>query len=198
MSQQEPAPALWIKLVAGVFFILALVAGIALSRWLIAEPIGVDTKVPLAEKTTPPSAQLQLDALHPGFRHGRVDGAMVSMDDFAGEVVLVNFWAPWCAPCREEMPMLQQLSSELQGKSFTVVGIALDDVARVRDFVDQIGIDYPILVGGPDVLESNKRWGNPTGALPYSVLVDREGIVRWTFLGPLKAPELRAQIDPLL
>ena len=187
--------------------IIAVLAGVVVSRWLLLPHSSPSAG---AESTAAPAAgaesgtrQARLVTLEPGtrrppFRHGRTDGSIVTMADFDGQVVLVNFWAPWCEPCREEMPLLQQLAREWQNQGFVVVGIALDDVARVREFVAEYAIEYPILVGGPDVMETSRRWGNRAGVLPDSVLVDRAGVVRWTELGPLREADLRAQVTALL
>ena len=94
--------------------------------------------------------------------------------------------------------MLARLQSELQPQGFEVVGIALDDVAQAREFADGLGIDYPILVGSTDVMMVSQLYGNRSGVLPYSVLLDRDGIVRWTYLGELKEKALREEIDRLL
>jgi len=126
----------------------------------------------------------------PEFKLGSQSGEFVTADDFAGKTVLFNFWATWCGPCREEMPMLVELQSQYGDQGLQVVGIALDDVQKVRDFVQAFGISYPILVGEIDVMETNRNYGNITGVLPYSVLVDASGIIRWQYSGALQHDEL--------
>lgn len=134
----------------------------------------------------------------PDYTLGTAEGSRVSASDFDGRVVLVNFWATWCTPCREEMPMLMDLRRRHFEQGLEVVGIALDDVQRARDFAAELGIEYPILVGSTDVMATMRLYGNDSGVLPYSVLVDRDGIVRWTLLGALDAPKLRREIEALL
>ncbi len=126
----------------------------------------------------------------PSFRHGDLEGEWVSVEEFDGQVLLVNFWATWCAPCRREMPLLQETAEDRS--DLALVGIAIDEVPAVRDFVDELGITYPILVGAGDVMDTQRRWGNTAGALPYTVLVDQEGIIRWQHLGEVTAEELDA------
>ncbi|TVQ34576.1 MAG: TlpA family protein disulfide reductase [Wenzhouxiangella sp.] len=133
----------------------------------------------------------------PPFRHGSLDGTWVSADDFKDQLMLVNFWATWCAPCRREMPLLQDISLTHAGE-LTVIGIAIDDPGPVRDFVEELGISYPVLVGAADVLATQRAWGNSAGALPYTVLVDREGIIRWQHLGEVTADELAPILDQWL
>ena len=139
-----------------------------------------------------------LGSHRPDYTLGSSSGERISAADFDGQVVLVNFWATWCKPCREEMPMLVGLHHAYQDKPFQVLGIALDDVQQAREFAAELGVDYPILVGSTDVMGVVRLYGNLSGVLPYSVLVDREGIIRWTHLGELKDEELRRQIDALL
>ncbi len=125
----------------------------------------------------------------PPFRHASLDGQWVSADDFNGQTLLVNFWATWCAPCRREMPRLQAFS-ERHADQVSVVGIAIDDAGPVRDFIASLGIDYPILVGASDVLATQRAWGNAAGALPYTVLVDQDGMIRWQHLGEVTDKDL--------
>ena len=134
----------------------------------------------------------------PDYRLGSSDGSWVIAEEFDGVVVLVNFWATWCTPCRAEMPMLAELHRELAPLGFEVVGIALDDVEQARSFAAELGIDYPILVGSTDVMTAVALYGNRSGTLPYSVLLDRAGIIRWAYLGELEEDGLRREISRLL
>jgi peroxiredoxin len=84
------------------------------------------------------------------------------------------------------MPMLNELQAQYGTAGLQVIGIALDDVQSVRDFAAKLGISYPILVGATDVMETNRNYGNVTGMLPFSVLVDKEGIIRWQYAGELQ------------
>lgn len=126
----------------------------------------------------------------PDFELGNQSGELVTPDDFTGKTLLINFWATWCAPCREEMPMLVELQSQYGDAGLQVLGIALDEVEKVREFVQEFGISYPNLVGMMDVMETNSNYGNTSGALPYSVLVDADGIIRWQYSGALQHDEL--------
>lgn len=136
-----------------------------------------------------PESELALGQSHPGFNLPALDGERVDADRFAGRAMLVNFWATWCAPCRREMPALQA-ASRRHGESLAVVGIALDDPEKVASFVDELGIEYTILAGQDEVLDVQREWGNSAGAMPYSVLVDPDGIVRWRHYGEVTAEEL--------
>jgi thiol-disulfide isomerase/thioredoxin len=134
---------------------------------------------------------------HPGFRHGGLNGEWVDAKDFAGRVVLVNFWATWCAPCRREMPALNDINQQY-GDDVAVVGLAIDDLEAVRDFTAELEVSYPIAVGNADVMATQRAWGNSAGALPYTVLVDRTGVIRWQHLGEASAAQLEQVIQPWL
>ena len=133
----------------------------------------------------------------PDFTLSDINGMPVSASDFEGNVWLVNFWATWCAPCVEEMPMLSRLQQEYAGQGVKIVGIALDDENRASEFAASMAISYPILVGQADVVITGRQYGNNTGMLPFSVLVDTNGIIQWTHLGPLTREELEHQIQQL-
>jgi peroxiredoxin len=134
----------------------------------------------------------------PDFSLASTTGEFITAGDFDGQVLLINFWATWCAPCREEMPMLAQTREELNVHGFEVLGIALDDVQQARDFLDELGIRYPNAVGGADVMAAGVMYGNRAGLLPYSVLIDREGVVRWTSLGEIIEADLKERVKQLL
>ncbi len=134
---------------------------------------------------------------HPGFRHGGLDGSWVDAKDFEGQIMVVNFWATWCAPCRREMPVLDQMA-RAHGDELAIVGLAIDDLADVQAFIEELEVEYPIAVGNADVMATQRAWGNAAGALPYTVLVDREGIIRWQHLGEVSAEELNQVVEPWL
>lgn len=133
----------------------------------------------------------------PDFTLGDINGNPVSAADFDGKIVLFNFWATWCTPCVEEMPMLSGLQQNFANRGLQVVGIALDDPHKAGDFAAQLGIAYPILVGTTDAILVGRRFGNRAGMLPYSVLVDSDGMVRWAYLGALDKQELESQVQSL-
>ncbi len=103
-----------------------------------------------------------------------------------GKPTLVNLWATWCAPCLKEMPDLQAFSDEQDAAGVQVVGIALDDAAAVRDFLQQHRIRYPTLVDAPGTADAGVRLGNPAGVLPYTVLISAEGRLLKTRIGPFE------------
>ncbi len=144
-----------------------------------------------------PAPELAKGQPHPGFNLPALDGRRVDADRFAGRAMLVNFWATWCAPCRREMPVLQAASQE-HGDSLAVVGIALDDPETVADFVEELGIEYTILADQDEVLDVQREWGNRAGAMPYTVLVDAQGTVRWRHYGEVSAEQLEEALAGVL
>lgn len=134
----------------------------------------------------------------PAFSVRTLEGRRLALHDLRGDVVLVNFWATWCAPCREEMPMLMELREKHLASGFEVVGVALDDVQNARDFLAELGVAYPNLVGSTDVMVTLQQYGNTSGVLPYTVLVGADGTIRWTRLGVLDRGTLEREIEALL
>jgi thiol-disulfide isomerase/thioredoxin len=121
-------------------------------------------------------------------------GQPQALAQWRGKVLVVNFWATWCAPCREEMPEFAAVQAREGDKGVQFVGIAVDDADKVRAFTKEIGLNYPALIGGYGAIELSKTLGNDLAALPFTVVLDRQGRVAHTQLGPLKP----AKLDDLL
>jgi len=115
-----------------------------------------------------------------------------------GKVIVVNFWATWCAPCREEIPALIQVQDQLGAKGVQVVGIAIDQVDRVRPYAAEMGINYPVLVGELDAIDLSRAAGNDVGGLPFTVVIDRAGNAVGAASGRVTAEKVRAMVQPLL
>ena len=116
---------------------------------------------------------------------------------WAGRPTLVNLWATWCAPCLKEMPDLQAFAREQDANGVQVVGIALDDEAAVRSFLEQYAITYPNLVDAPGPADAGVRLGNPNGVLPYTLLVSADGRLLKTRIGPFaSATEIAEWAQP--
>jgi thiol-disulfide isomerase/thioredoxin len=119
-------------------------------------------------------------------------GPKIAMASFKGKPLLLNFWATWCAPCIEEMPMLDAFYKQNAAKGWQMVGLAIDQPSSVRKFLDKSPVGYPIGLAGFGGTELTKALGNNAGALPYSVLFDREGKVRQRRMGKLTEADLQA------
>jgi thiol-disulfide isomerase/thioredoxin len=127
-----------------------------------------------------------------------VDGHEESISQWKGKVLVVNFWATWCVPCREEMPEFVRAQRELGPKGLQFVGIAVDSADKVAQFSRELGLNYPALVGGYGAMELSRTLGNRLMALPFTVIVGRDGRVAHTQLGPLRDAKLRSIVEPLL
>jgi peroxiredoxin len=109
-----------------------------------------------------------------------VDGRIQSLATWQGQLVVVNFWATWCGPCREEMPMLDATQKRLAARGVQVVGVAEDGTSETRAFLAEHPVGYPMLVDDPEKLANNaqdlsSKFGNTRDVLPYSVLIGRDG-----------------------
>ena len=121
-----------------------------------------------------------------------VDGQPVTLARHQGKPLIVNFWARWCAPCREEIPELVRLRETRRGQ-LEVVGIGIEsDPAAVRAFAHQYGITYPLLLGAEHGIPLMRQLGNSRGGLPYTVAVDRHGRIVYSKLGLMRKADLEA------
>jgi len=156
-----------------------LVAGILLAHVCLGNAVGVGASAP----------EFDLPVLD-GSRH-------IDFKDLRGKVVFVDFWASWCGPCRQSLPLYSKLNSEFSPREFVMVAINLDeDVAAAGRFLDQHPVNYPVL--------RDPRGDVPSAfgviGMPSSYLIDRKGVVRARHVGfePRDIAKLRAEIDSLL
>jgi thiol-disulfide isomerase/thioredoxin len=122
----------------------------------------------------------------------RPSGGKLVLADFRGKPLLLNFWATWCAPCVREMPLLDRFASEQQAAGWQVVGLAIDRVEPVREFLVKHPVGYPIGIAGIDALGWVRALGNNGGGLPFSVAYDSAGSLRERKLGEISTQELAA------
>ena len=138
-----------------------------------------------------------LNAL-PDFSLPDLDARSRRSGEWLGKVLVLNFWATWCPPCRKEMPLFIALQEELGGKGLQFIGIAIDEASKVREFVNSLGVNYPILLGENDAVQLSHDLGNRFRGLPFTVIFDRTGRVSHAQAGELQRSALEAQIRPLL
>jgi thiol-disulfide isomerase/thioredoxin len=127
-----------------------------------------------------------------------LEGSQASLAQWRGKVLVVNFWATWCNPCREEIPDFIHLQKEFGDKGIQFVGIAADQVDKVRLFANELQINYPLLIGNYEALDLAKGVGNRISALPFTVVLDRNGRLVHRQLGILKVDKLRLIFAELL
>ena len=126
-----------------------------------------------------------------------LQGRRRRLAEWRGKVLVCNFWATWCAPCREEIPLLIAARQKYGPAGVEIVGIAIDNASKVREFAATFRIAYPILVAEADGLDLMRELGNTGGGLPYTVIADREGSLVHRKLGALKEAELEGFLGPL-
>lgn len=127
-----------------------------------------------------------------------LEGRVRTLEEWRGKVLVVNYWATWCTPCREEIPVFVRLQREYGDRGLQFVGIAIDQAEQVAAFAREFGMNYPVLLGGGDAIEVSRKAGNRAGALPYTVILDRSGAIVGRELGGLKEDRLNELIRPLL
>jgi thiol-disulfide isomerase/thioredoxin len=155
--------------------ILALVAGI----WL------AQTRYAPQAPALPAAALWQL-------AYPDTQGRPQALSQWRGRVLVLNFWASWCAPCREEIPDFVALRAQYAAKGVEFVGIAVDNQANVAQFMQRQTINYPILIGEGAANNLARQLGNPSGALPYTIVLDRDGNIVFKHLGRLPRAKLEA------
>lgn len=126
-----------------------------------------------------------------------LSGRPVNLAAYKGQPLVVNFWASWCAPCIEEMPDFQRASQTDIGKRVQFVGIGIDSADKMRPFADKLGITYVLLESGAQGLDLIRATGNPSGALPFTLIVDRAGVPVARKLGKLDYADLMSALSRL-
>ncbi|MDE2598261.1 MAG: TlpA family protein disulfide reductase [Rhodocyclaceae bacterium] len=125
------------------------------------------------------------------------EGKAASLKDWEGKIRVVNFWATWCPPCREEMPEFSAVQQKLGGKGVQIVGIGIDTPDNILAFQKKNPVSYPLLMGSYDTLRLTVELGNTSTALPFTVILDRQGNIAHTKIGKLNATELEKLLTPL-
>lgn len=121
-------------------------------------------------------------------------GKTSSLAQWKGRPLIVNFWATWCAPCVEEMPELNVLQAEIASKNIKIVGIGIDSQENIAQFAQKYNISYPLYVAGTEATALLRQFGNQAGGLPFTVLIDRDGLTKKVYLGRIQFAELRKDI----
>jgi thiol-disulfide isomerase/thioredoxin len=118
-------------------------------------------------------------------------GAPQALVRYRGQPVVINFWASWCGPCVQEMPALSSLSQQYAAKGIQFIGIGIDSAANITAFLNKVPVKYPVYVAGFGGAEITRSFGNNVGGLPFTVVVDRAGSVRYSKLGKVDEIELK-------
>jgi thiol-disulfide isomerase/thioredoxin len=167
-------------LAAAVVAVGAAAAGYAVNAWWRSDSqVGVAAAVMSARLTD-------------------LEGKSLSIDQWRGQVLVVNYWATWCAPCREEIPVFVRLQEKHRARGLQFIGIAIDQRDQVESFARDFAMNYPVLLGGMETIELSRQAGNRLGALPFTIIIDRAGAIVSAHLGVVKESKLESMLKSLL
>ncbi len=125
-------------------------------------------------------------------------GRPQALKQYVGKIVVLNFWATWCEPCREEMPELSLLNDAYKNKNVIVLGVAIDDVGAVGNFVKETKVSYPLVAADMEGMQYATNLGNDKDVLPYTVLINADGTVAKTYFGRVTQPLLEETLLKLI
>ncbi len=164
----------------------------ALGAAIIAALAGLYAGSPRVQRTPPSATMPTPEALSPLFasRFEDARGEVHAFSTWRNKTLIVNFWATWCPPCREEMPAFSRLQSRYATQGVQFVGIALDSADKVQAFADSHSLSYPLLIGGSAGVDLARQLGNSSLSLPFTVLISADRELLLVRLGPLSESEL--------
>lgn len=158
---------------------------------------------PAALPTQPGAGAPAIGSARPDIHLPDTDGHAQSLAQWNGKLILLNFWASWCGPCREEMPLLERSQRRLAARGLQIVGVAADSASAAKSFLAGHPVSYPILIDDPDASATNGDdvstiYGNTRNVLPYSVLIGRDGRIAAQRFGNFTEKSLDQWLSPHL
>jgi thiol-disulfide isomerase/thioredoxin len=166
-----------------------LLLSIAIVAFVVGVAVNTSRTEPVSEASALLSAQLETSDPSTG------TVGTDSVENQLAELTLVNFWATWCTPCRDEMPLFEAMYRLHQKDGFTIIGIAIDNPSRSQPFLDSMDISYPILYAENTGMQLLEETGNGQGLLPYSLLLDKNGNVLDQVLGKIDEARIQAWLS---
>lgn len=165
------------------------------SSWLASVIPNLESRLKLKEpQNAAPTVANANAPLAPDVQFAKLDGGTLKLTDLRGRVVVLNFWATWCIPCRSEIPALSSLEKALSSSGLTVVGVSWDDTPQgIQDFQKELKQEYTVVLGGQDVGSQL-----PASPLPTTYIIDRQGHIREKFIGERSQAAFEAAVKPLL
>lgn len=160
--------------------LIALVAGHGVSQWVF-------------RSQDPEPGAVLADFSLPDLR-----GKTRWLSEWQGRTIVLNFWATWCAPCREEIPLFIEFQKRYEGGGLQIVGIAIDNQTAVAEYAKTMRINYPLLLAEEAGISIMSRYGNTRGGLPYTVIISHSGAIISRKLGSYKEKELETLLKPLV
>jgi thiol-disulfide isomerase/thioredoxin len=128
-----------------------------------------------------------------------LDGKTHKLSDWKGKVIMLNFWASWCAPCLHEIPEFVQYQRQHADRGLQIIGIGIDQERKLRNVQRTLNINYPVLILDPD--NSRRllvKWGNQSGIVPYTIVINAEGRMTYMHRGPMGREEFQRYVLPVL
>lgn len=181
--------------------IWAAIAAAGISSAIFGYLVLKDSQPAMDMKGTPPIETSSLGAPATAiFRLNLPDsaGKAQAMEQWRGKILVVNYWATWCPPCREEMPGFSRLQEQLGAKGVQFVGISIDTADKVSEFQKQTPVSYPLLIGDSGAIDSSVTLGNSRQALPFTAVIDRQGMVAAIKLGRYAEADLERKLLQLI
>lgn len=186
------------------FAVLAIVSagvlGYNFYRWMHERPTpATSASTPGPQAAAPAeSQQAAIPEVRPIFSLQDRDGKMRSITEWDGKSLVINFWATWCAPCRREIPFLRKLHAARASQNIEIIGIAIDFRENVLEYVKEVEIDYPLLIGEQDGLDAAAAFGLGSMGFPFTVFTDDQGRVVTAYLGELHQPQADMILDTVV
>jgi thiol-disulfide isomerase/thioredoxin len=189
------------------FAILAIVSagvlGYHFYRWMHRPAPSAAVEAPPAPAAKEPteqteSTELTVPTVRPVFSLEDRTGKMRSITEWDGKSLVINFWATWCAPCRREIPFLRKLNAARAAQNIEVLGIAVDFRENVLEYVKEVVIDYPLLIGEQDGLDAAAAFGLGSMGFPFTVFTDNKGRIVTAYLGELHQPQADLILDAVV
>ncbi len=126
------------------------------------------------------------------------NGVNQALSQYKGKIIVLNFWATWCSPCREEMPELSQIHQEYQNKNVVVLGVAIDELGLIKEFIQATPVSYPLFAAENEGMALGDSLGNNQSVLPYTVIINTDGRIVKTYFGRINKSLLEATLSTLL
>lgn len=187
MSARKSTAPLALAVVVGALLLLVAAASLWVTRGLDTPAAGSDEPHPA------PPATLVWSLTLPD-----TQGAHQPMAQWRGKVLVVNFWATWCPPCREEMPGFSRVQTKYGPRGVQVVGWSIDTLNNVIQFQNDAPVVYPLLIGTMDLVDRSVAWGNSAQAMPFTAIFGRDGQLASVHLGRMSEDALERAIKALL
>ncbi|MDJ0881068.1 MAG: TlpA disulfide reductase family protein [Gammaproteobacteria bacterium] len=171
----------------------SILAGVLIYRYTLFEPEFVSAK-PLV---TSQHEHAESSITYSDVVLKNLDGQHKYLTDWDNPIQILNFWAPWCAPCRREIPALIELQSQYRG-DVQIIGLSFDSQKNVRNFQSELPINYPLLLVGIEAAQINGFFGNSQSGLPFTVILNQQREIVYRHTGEVSGAELEHEIKTLL